>query len=407
VIQTAAVLFAPLAVLGQSQTPAPAAAFKQYCVGCHNDRTKAGGLVIDPTQLTRAGQNAEIWEKVIRKLRSNAMPPPSAPRPDAATYDMMASFLETELDRAAASRPNVGKLPLLRRLTRAEYKNAIRDLLALDALPKELDYTMLLPADSATSGFDNIAELLFVSPATMERYLEAARKISRLAAGDTTAPVLVNIHQMPPELPQDSRVEDLPVGTRGGLAIRSYFPVDGEYVVDVDLTGRSTEPHQLEVTVDNLRVALAGTDRLTPLRVPIKAGGRAIGVTFLQRNEALTEATLLPRMRSQGTQIAINRVTIRGPFTVSGPGDTPSRRKIFVCQPANSSQETSCARRILSDLVRRAYRRPVNGTDLEDLIPFYTAGRAERSFELGIQRALERLLVSPQFLFRIEREPAG
>jgi mono/diheme cytochrome c family protein len=408
IMGAAAVLVAPLIVLGQSQTPAaPVAAFKQYCVNCHNDRIKTAGLALDPMQLTQVGQNAEVWEKVVRKLRSNAMPPPGVSRPDAATYETMASFLETELDRAAAVRPNVGQLPLLRRLTRAEYRNAIRDLLALDALPREMDYSMLLPADSATSGFDNIAELLFVSPTTMERYLEAARKISRLAVGDTTTPVMVNIHQMPSELPQDARAEDLPVGTRGGLAIRTYFPVDGEYVVDVELTGRSAEPHQLEISVDNLRVAVVATDRLAPVPVPVRSGARLVGVTFLQRNEALTEATLLPRMRSTGTQVAINRVTIRGPFSVLGPGDSASRQKIFACRPANNAQETGCARQILSQLVRRAYRRPSTGEDLEDLIPFYAAGRAEGSFDLGIQRALERLLVSPQFLFRIEREPAS
>src|SRR5688572_4176203 len=403
-----ALVIAPLMVLGLGQGAAssPDAAINQYCATCHNSRARMAGLVLDPAQASRAGENAETWEKVVRKLRSGAMPPPGSPRPDAATYATIASSLEAELDRAAAARPHAGQLPLLRRLTRTEYQNAIRDLLALDSLPKELDYAMLLPADSATSGFDNIADLLFVSPATMERYLEAARKISRLAVGDTTAPVMVNIHQMPDELPQDARVEDLPVGTRGGLAIHSYFPVDGEYIVDVELSGRAAD-QQLEVTVDNVRVALARTDRLAPLPVPIKAGPRTVGVTFLQRNEALTEATLLPRMRSQGTQVAINRVTLRGPSVVVGPGDTPSRRRIFVCRPASGAEEAACARQILSQLVRRAYRRPAADAELEDLIPFYTAGRKEGSFEFGIQRAIERLLVSPQFLFRIEREPDG
>jgi hypothetical protein len=381
-------------------------AVTRYCVSCHNEKAKIAGLVLDPAQMSRAGENAEVWEKVVRKLRSGAMPPPGSARPDAATYATTASSLEAALDRGAASRPNAGQLPLLRRLTRTEYQNAVRDLLALEALPKEMDYSMLLPADSATSGFDNIADLLFVSPTTMERYLEAARKISRLAVGDTTAPVMVNIHQMPDELPQDARVEELPVGTRGGLEIRSYFPVDGEYIVEVELSGRSAD-QQLEVAVDNVRVALARTDRLAPLHVPIKAGPRAVAVTFLQRNEALPEATLLPRMRSQGTQAAINRVTIRGPAVVVGPGDTPSRRRIFLCRPATSAEETGCARRILTDLARRAYRRPAVAADIEDLMPFHNSGRKEGSFELGIQRAIERLLVSPQFLFRIEREPAG
>ena len=403
-----AVLIAPLMLFGSVQgTPEPDAAVSRYCATCHNDRTKVAGLVLDPAQVSRAGENADVWEKVVRKLRSGAMPPPGAARPDAATYASTASFIESTLDRAAAARPNAGELPLLRRLTRTEYQNAIRDLFALQDLPREMDYSMLLPADSATSGFDNIADLLFVSPTTMERYLEAARKISRLAVGDPTAPALVNIYQMSDELPQDARVEELPVGTRGGLAIHSHFPVDGEYVVEVELSGSRSADQQLEISVDNVRVALVRTDRLTPLRLPVKAGPRLVGVTFLQRNDALPEATLLPRMRSQGTQVAVNKVTIRGPFVAAGAGDTPSRRRIFTCRPASSTEETGCARRILSDLARRAYRRPVADADLADLMPFYSAGRKEGDFDFGIQRAVERLLVSPQFLFRIEREPTG
>jgi len=396
-------------VLAQSQTaPAAATALKQYCMTCHNERARTAGLALDAGMLTNVGRHAEIWEKVVRKLRSGAMPPPGAPRPDSATYELMSSFLEAELDRAAAARPNAGQLPLLRRLTRTEYRNAIRDLLDLDALPQEMDYSMLLPADSATSGFDNIADLLFVSPTTMERYLDAARKISRLAVGDTTAPAMVNIHQMPSELPQDVRAEDLPPGTRGGLAIRSYFPLDGEYAVEVELSGRSNDPQQLlEISVDDLRVAAAPPSGASSFTIPIKAGPRKVGVTFVQRNEALPEATLLPRMRGRGPQVAINKVTIRGPFHIAGPGDTPSRRRIFVCRPAAGADETACARRILSQLIHRAYRRPTTDADLEDLVPFYAAGRAEAGFDLGIQRALERLLVSPQFLFRIERAPAG
>jgi mono/diheme cytochrome c family protein len=406
----AGLLVLPWIVSGRTQTAggsvtATAAAFTQFCAGCHNEKTKSGGLVLDPAQLTRVAENAEMWEKVVRKLRSGAMPPASAPRPDAATYDVMASFLESELEHAAVAHPDVGRLPLFRRLTRTEYRNAVRDLIDVDALPKEMDYSVLLPADSATSGFDNIADLLFVSPATMERYLEAARKISRLAVGDTTAPALVNIHHMAPEFPQDARAEDLPPGTRGGLAIRSYFPADGEYVVEVDLGGRSTD-QQLEVTVDNTRVALARTNALGVIRVPIRAGAHTVGVAFLLRNEALPEATVLPRMRGSGTQTAINTVTIRGPFAASGPGDTPSRKRIFLCQPASQAEESACARRILSQLARRAYRRPVVDADLADLMPFYNEGRSAGSFESGIQLALERLLVSPQFLFRIERQPA-
>src|SRR5437762_12962652 len=219
----------------QAQTPA--AVFTQYCVTCHNARLKTAGLVIDPAETSRVSANPEVWEKVIRKLRSATMPPPGAPRPDKATYDAVATFLETELDRAAAAKPNPGTLPLLHRLSRTEYQNAVRDLLALDALPKEMDFELLLPPDNISSGFDNIADLLFVSPATMERYLDAARKISRIAVGDPEMAVMVNIHRLHPELWQDERVEELSVGTRGGLAIHGYFPVDAEYNIKIDLAG--------------------------------------------------------------------------------------------------------------------------------------------------------------------------
>ena len=255
----------------------------------------------------------ELWEKVVRKLRSSSMPPAGAPRPDKATYDSVATFLETELDRAAAAKPNPGTLPLLHRLSRTEYQNAVRDLLAIDALPKEMDYSLLLPADNISSGFDNIADLLFVSPSTMERYLDAARKISRLAVGDPEMPLMVNIHKLHPEQLQDARVEELPFGTRGGLAIRSYFPVDGEYEVSLDIAGAARDPNEIEISVDGERMQLvplggagaaegeaeAAADaaaRARPLefRIPVKAGERLVGVTFVEHNQA-------PRRRNAST----------------------------------------------------------------------------------------------------------
>ena len=225
-------------------------------MGCHSAALKTGGVVLDPATLNQVSNNAETWERAIKQLRAKSMPPVPMPRPDAATYDRVASYLETELDRAAAAKPNPGDLPNLHRLTRTEYHNAIRDLLALDDLPKEMDYTLLLPSDNASSGFDNIADLLYVSPATMERYLDASTKISRLAVGDPAMPVMVNIYRTPLEGPQDSQVEDLPFGTRGGTAIRSYFPLDGEYEINVELAGAARDPHQLEVTVDGERKQL-------------------------------------------------------------------------------------------------------------------------------------------------------
>jgi len=406
---------------------APADVLSRYCVTCHNERLKTAGFVIDPAGAGSAGDDAEKWEKVVRKLRTASMPPPGSPRPDEAIYVAAASALERTLDGAAASRPRAGQLPLVHRLSRTEYQNAVRDLLALQDLPREVRIDYLLPADNISSGFDNIADLLFVSPTTMERYLDAAQKISRLAVGDTTMPVLVNIHNLDPEHPQDERVDDLPFGTRGGLAVRSEFPVSGTYVVKVELAGAPREPHQLEVTVDGARVKLqllapalaggrgAGAARQggppaeTKFEFPLtlEAGPKLVGVSFLQRTEARDEATLRPRTRSRGTQPAIAAVTISGPYNATAPGEGPSRRRIFVCRPAAPTEELPCANRILSTLARRAYRRPVAAVDLQDLMPFYAAGRAEGGFDRGIQKALERMLVSSHFLFRIERQPAS
>jgi len=404
--------------------PAPAAVFTQYCVTCHNARLKTAGFVLDPAGLTDVNAGAETWEKVVRKLRARAMPPAGAPRPDNATYDSTATFLETELDRASNAHPQLGKLPLVHRLTRTEYQNAVRDLLAVEALPNEVRIDLLLPPDNISSGFDNIADLLFVSPSNMERYLDAARKVARLAVGDPAMPVLVNIHKLEPEHPQDERVDDLPFGTRGGLAVRSEFPVDGTYIVKVELAGGTRERHDLEVTVDGARAALRtigdeapaggrgrgrGGAAAVPLEfpLPLKAGPKVIGVAFVQHTEARDESTLRPRMRSRGTQPAIASVTISGPYDVKAPGDSPSRKRVFVCRPATPATELPCARQILSGLARRAYRHPIVEADLQDLLPFFETGRKEGGFDRGIQKAIERLLVSSQFLFRIERPPAN
>ncbi|MCU1338963.1 MAG: hypothetical protein JWO19_4544 [Bryobacterales bacterium] len=407
-------------VVQPQNTPPPpqAAVFNRYCLTCHNARLKTGDFVLDPAYLSDIGGHAEVWEKVVRKLRSGAMPPAGAPRPDSATYESTASFLETALDKAAAVTPNPGRLPLLHRLTRTEYQNSIRDLLAIDALPKEMDYSLLLPADNSSSGFDNIAELLFMSPTVMERYLDSARKLSRLGVGDPKAPLMASNYRLSAEHWQDARVEELPFGTRGGIAIRSEFPLDGEYLIKVDVAGGGREQHQLEITVDGVHTQSAAIgggggrgrgapDKPQEFRIPVKAGPRLVGVTFVERNQARDEATLRPRMRARGTGPAIASVFISGPYDAKGPGETPSRSRIFVCRPATSAEDLPCAEKILSTLLRRAYRHPVVDADLQDLMPFYTAGRTEGNFDLGIQKALERILVSPQFLFRIEREPAN
>ena len=418
---TASMDAGPQAVQAPATAAEPGAVLTRYCVTCHNERMKTGGLVIDPAGLADVGTSAETWEKVVKKLRTQAMPPAGMPRPDQPTYNNLAGFLETALDRAAAAGPPSGNLPPVHRLSRTEYQNAVRDLFGLTALPREISVDYLLQPDNVSSGFDNIADLLFVSPSTMERYLDAARKISRLAVGDPATPVLVNIHRIDEEQPQDERVDELPFGTRGGIAVRSDFPVDGSYTVKVDLAGAAREAHQLEIALDGARVKLeqiggdtgggGGRRGAAPpaleFSVPVKAGPHLVGVAFVQHSEARDEATLRPRMRSRGTQPAIASVTISGPYDVTGPGNSPSRRRIFVCRPSAPSEETTCARRILLSLAHRAYRRPIVDQDVLDLMPFFEAGRSEGGFDLGVERALQRMLVSSHFLFRIERPPAN
>jgi len=419
---------AAIAIAAQStQTTSPGATINKYCVTCHNDRLKTGGLTLAGVDVEHPPAHAETWEKVIRKLRTGAMPPPNAPRPDAATANALATYLETSIDRDALASPRPGTLALVHRLSRTEYQNAIRDLLALDALPKEIDYPLLLPADNSASGFDNIADLLFMSPAIMERYLDAAEKISRVAVGDTHAPVMVNRYRFSAEAWQGSRVDELPWGTRGGLAAKTTFPVDGEYLVRVQLSAPPAEPHQIEITVDGERaqiVALgasargrgrgrgtappprtgeADPDKPIEFRIPIKAGPRLVGVAFIERDAVRDESTLRPRMRSRGTEPSLSLVTISGPYGAKAPGNSPSRQRIFSCR----TQDDVCARQILLSLTKRAYRRPTTDADIQDLLPFYKKGAAESGFDQGIERALERVLVSPQFLFRIEKEPAA
>jgi mono/diheme cytochrome c family protein len=419
---------AAIAIAAQTTQPSAAATLQKYCITCHSDRLKTAGLTLEKLDVEHPSANAETWEKVIRKLRTRAMPPPTAPHPDAQGYDALAGYLESSIDREATAAPRPGKLALVHRLSRTEYQNAIRDLLAVDALPKEIDYALLLPADNSASGFDNLADLLFMSPTIMERYLDAAEKVSRLAVGDTHAPVLVNRYRLHPEQWQGARVDDLPWGTRGGLSARSDFPADGEYVVKVDVvvpqadthqesvTG-PVQTHQLEVSVDGVRMAISpvgergrGRGRATTaptgpfeFKVPITAGPHLVGVTFLARDEVRDELTLRPRMRGRGPEPAVSLVTISGPYGAKAPGDSPSRRRIFSC----TTQDDGCAKKILLSLTRRAYRRPTTDADIQDLLPFYEKGRAQSGFDTGIERALERLLVSPQFLFRVEREPAA
>ena len=422
---------------------------RRYCVTCHNDRLRTAEFSLDGVDLSDLGGHAEEWEKVINKLRTRTMPPVGRPRPDIETYDALASWLESELDQYAAERPNPGRTEAFHRLNRAEYANAIRDLLVID-----VDVNELLPADDIDQyGFDNMADVLTVSPALMERYLSAARKIGRLALGEeplgpATETYSVNILNV-----QDDRMgDDVPFGSRGGLGIRHYFPVDGEYDLAVTLhrnyvnyvRGMGSR-HELEVRLDGELVRsftfggeepdvtqapasyggnqfgdpeweeyMLYADANMRVRFPATAGPHVVSVTFVRRFTE-PEGVLQPRQSSFAVAVnemrdgnaAVDKVAIGGPYVSHGPGDTPSRRAIFSCQPAtnSNSDEERCAQEILSGLARRAYRRPLEEFDLSTLMNFYRMGRSDGSFDAGIQLALERLLISPDFLFRVERDP--
>lgn len=430
------------------------ALLNQYCVTCHNEKLKTGGLELDKSDLDHAGANAEIWEKVVRKVRAGMMPPAGARRPDRKALDAFASAVEGGLDRAAAAHPNPGRVPL-HRMNRGEYANAIRDLLAVD-----VDPTTLLPADDSSGGFDNIANVLGVSPALLERYVSAAAKISRLAVGDPeTAPLDVT-YTVKGDLTQTGTLDGLPLGTRGGTVIRHNFPLNGEYLIKVSLTklsfgqvfGEGAEGQELEVTLDGQRIKLYKLDevpmffmRETPgshvpqgplsdpqeervkmspdihleFRLTAQAGPQTIGVAFLEKSYAAIEdlvhrpmsSTNDPNIGMQYGYTAVPhlaRVDITGPYKATGPGDTPSRRRIFVCHPSGTADEIPCARQILSNLVRRAFRRSPADSDLESLLSFYQQERSKTgSFDTGIEMALRRILADPEFVFRFEPPPAA
>ena len=407
------------------------ALFDQYCIACHNQRLRTANLVLekDAVDLENVAGSAEVLEKVLLKLRAGSMPPAGRPRPDRTSVDALASWLQVSLDRAAEASPNPGR-PTIHRLNRTEYVNALRDMLALD-----VDGRSLLPGDDFGYGFDNNADVLAVSPGLLERYMSAARKVSRLAVGDQRIRPATEIYEVSRYLQQDDRIsEELPFGSRGGMAVRHYFPLDGDYVIKVHLQRRRAQEsqQQLEVRVDGEVVkvfkigATAGGGRAADdadepsagggleVRFPAKAGPRLVGVAFLQRTlapEGVAPATLpvgnISYRGKRGAETGVERVEIGGPYDVKGPGDTPSRRRIFICRPGNGQAEEPCARRILTSLARRAYRRPVSEKDVQKLVGFYKSARAERGFDGGIQSGLERILVDPQFLFRLEREPVS
>ena len=413
----------------------------EYCVVCHNARLKTGGLVLDPSALDDVGAHSETFEKVVRKLRAGLMPPAGARRPGNEALGGFTSWLEDSLDTAAEQSPNPGR-PMLHRLNRAEYANAIRDLLSID-----VDASTLLPPDDSAYGFDNVSDVLGVSPSLQERYLSAATKISALAVGDVAIHPGSDTYIVRQDLSQDQHVEGLPLGTVGGIRIRHYFPVDAQYDFQTKLYRTNLNivrgleyPSEFEIAVDGTpihHVTIGGADDLAALfenptdtgdavekrmraRVPVPAGEHDVTVTFIGNMPVKDSVRLQPFLRSSADNFDwtgrphIQSVAIAGPFDPTGPGLTDSRRAIFVCRPqshgtspGSEASEGDCARRILSRLARRAYRRPITDVELTPILQFYAEGRRGRTFDAGIERGLERILASPLFVFRVEQDPAG
>jgi hypothetical protein len=417
-----------LGVGGPQQPAAPPerALATRYCLGCHNKSAKTAGLALDTAVVEEVSRHTEIWEKVVRKLRARHMPPAGMPRPDEAAYGAVVSSLEASLDRAAAQRPNPGRTDTFRRLNRTEYQNAVRDLLDL-----EVDLGPLLPSDEASHGFDNVA-VGSLSPTLLEKYLSAAQKISRLAVGVAVRSPGGDTILLPPDLTQEDHFDKLPLGTRGGAAVPYTFPLDGQYLIQLRLARDRnehveglTEPHEVELMLDGERVRMfqvrpppsgqdhSLVDKDLQARIPVKAGPHVVAVAFPKKTSVLLETERQPYQahfnmdRHPRIQPALYAVSIIGPYEAKGPGDTPSRRRLFVCEPARPEQEDDCAKRILTTLMRRAYRRPVAEADLEVPLKFYREARAGSSFDTGIEFGVRAVLVNPEFLFRVEQDPPG
>ena len=423
--------------VGMELRMAHRAVLDRYCVTCHNERIvngagaapsplvnqlRAVGLTLDTMDLTEVEEQAEAWERVVRKVRGGVMPPAGRPRPDAQALDELAVWLETELDRSSAAAPNPGRTVTLHRLNRAEYRNVVRDLLAV-----EVDVEALLPADDSSRGFDNIGVALRLSDSLLERYLAAAKTVSRTAIGSVPPAIASDTYRVATDRQQHDRIDALPFGTRGGQLVTHHFPRDADYEVLIEL-GRvrgGMQAHQLEVTLDGEQVELVKVGRPGPeddpmdflqrgeltVRLAVPAGPHDVGVTFYQQTRALLEQVRDPFQNPRRGGVAgaipnVASVTVRGPFDERGAGDTPSRRRIFSCRPEEVADERSCAQAILTRLARRAYRRPVQNGDVGALLQFFDIGRSESgNFEAGIERALRYLLVSPDFLFRVETDP--
>ena len=416
---------------------APRDVLEQYCFSCHNERRRVGDLALDALDMADVAERADVWELVVRKLRTGAMPPAGRPRPAEAVSNDFATWLEGELDRAALENPDPGR-PTLHRLNRSEYRNAVRDLLAVD-----IDVS-LLPADNAAYGFDNNADALTLSSALTGRYLGAAAKISQLALVRPRGTPAPETFFVPTDRDQSTRIsDDLPFGSRGGTAFRYYFPADGEYLFEMrpkdrgnnlGIQGVTDEPHQLVVSLDGLRVwtgtvqnpeGLRGAERKARIlesmrfRAPVKAGSHLVQVYFAARTSAYVEDLFDPYLRRDPYKAAngepvVSTVTITGPqpdtgAATDGARDSPSRRRLLVCMPTSAEVEeaATCAKTILSTLARRAYRRPVTDADLEIPLALYREGSSAGGFESGIELAVRGILVSPNFLFRFEDQPSS
>jgi mono/diheme cytochrome c family protein len=431
----ATVLTASAAVQQPTESAAgvQAAVINTYCITCHSDKARTGGLTLEHANLTDIPKSAETWEKVIRKVRAGMMPPAGMKRPEKAALDGLASYLETSLDEAAAAHARPGRATM-HRLNRTEYANAIRDLLGLD-----IDPAAYLPPDDESSGFDNIADVLKVPPSLMERYLSASWNISRMAVGDSAIATSTATYRVRPDLSQDQHLEGMPLGTRGGILARHTFPLDGEYIIKLrlwrntfDLMRGMEDPHDIEIAMDGARLRLvtaggtedfrtmaanpgtfgAELDRRLTVRIPVKAGVHTLSAATVLKSHAVRDDLIKPFLRTtvDGLDImgdpSVDRLTVEGPFNQTGPGDTASRRKIFICKPAAAKDELGCATKILSSLVRLAYRKPVDNATMETLMKFYRLGRADNgSFDSGIESALQFILASPEFLIRFEQDP--
>jgi cytochrome c551/c552 len=375
----------------------------KYCAGCHSGKTPSGGFSFENLNAAAAGDAPQVWEKVVRKVRAGMMPPSGVPRPERKELDAFAGRIEAALDRAGAQHPDPGR-PGLHRLNRTEYANVIRDLLDLD-----VDVSTLLPADDSSEGFDNVAEALAISPALVERYTAAALKISKLAVGNMLASASTVTYRAAADFSQSGHIEGLPLGTIGGMLVKHNFPLDAEYAIKIRARGGTggvgvvgTPEQDVEVSIDGARVRVSRANTID-LKLPIKAGPRTIGVALVRHSPGGADEiwnTVIPGS-------SVQSIAITGPLNPSGPGDTPSRRRIFTCRPAAAAEEAACAKKIVTNLATRAFRQDLSNTDLDSVLTFYQKGRSAGSFDDGIEQALSRILVDPRFVFRFERVPAG